>query len=110
FLSWLLIHFIYRLDKRTLENIPEEGPALLICNHVSYADALVISAACRRPIRFIMESAIFKIPLLGAIFRGMKAIPVASAKVDPQTYERAFEIVAAELRDGNLVCIFPEGR
>ena len=110
FLCWLLVHFVYRLDKRGLDNIPDEGPALLICNHVSFADALVISAACRRPIRFIMESGIFKIPVLRTIFRGMKAIPIASAKEDPETYSRAFEIVAAELRDGNLVCIFPEGR
>ena len=64
FLSWLLVHFIYRLDKRGLEHIPDEGPALLICNHVSFADAIVISAGCRRPIRFIMESSIFKIPVL----------------------------------------------
>jgi 1-acyl-sn-glycerol-3-phosphate acyltransferase len=110
FLAWLLVHFIYRLDKRGIENIPEEGPALLICNHVGFADAIVISAACPRPIRFIMESSIFKIPVLSMIFRGMKAIPVAPAKQDPEVYERAFEIVARELRDGNLVCIFPEGR
>jgi len=110
FLAWMLIHFIYRLDKRGLENIPDDGPALLVCNHVGYVDALVISAACRRPIRFIMEAAIFRVPVLSGIFRGMKAIPIASAKEDPQTYERAFEIIAAELRDGNLVCIFPEGR
>lgn len=110
FLCWLLVHFVYRLDKRDLDNIPDEGPALLVCNHVSFADALVISAACRRPIRFIMDKGIFKIPVMSTVFRGMKAIPVASAKDDPETYERAFEVVAAELRDGNLVCIFPEGR
>ena len=89
---------------------PTQGPALLICNHVGFADAIVISAACPRPIRFIMESSIFRIPVLSAIFRGMKAIPVAPAKEDPEVYERAFQIVAAELRDGQLVCIFPEGR
>jgi 1-acyl-sn-glycerol-3-phosphate acyltransferase len=105
----MLVHFVYRLDKRGLEHIPDDGPALLVCNHVSYADALVISAACRRPIRFIMEAGIFKVPVLSSIFRGMKAIPVAPAKEDPQTYQRAFDVVA-ELRDGNLVCIFPEGR
>jgi 1-acyl-sn-glycerol-3-phosphate acyltransferase len=110
FVAWLLMHFIYRLERRGVENIPEEGPALLICNHVGFADALVISAGCPRPIRFIMESSIFKIPVASTIFRGMKAIPVAPAKDDPAVYERAFEIVAAELRDGNLVCIFPEGR
>jgi len=110
FLAWLLVNFIYRLDRRGIENIPERGPALLICNHVSYADAIVISAGCSRPIRFIMESSIFKIPVLSTIFRGMKAIPVAPAKQDPVVYERAFEIVAEELQRGNLVCIFPEGR
>ena len=110
FLAWLLMHFVYRLDRRGIENIPEEGPALLICNHVAFADPIVISAACPRPIRFIMESSIFKIPVLSTVFRGMKAIPVAPAKEDPEVYERAFQIVAAELRDGNLVCIYPEGR
>ena len=110
FIAWLLVHFIYRLEMHAMEHIPERGPALLICNHVSFADALVISAGCRRPIRFIMESSIFRIPVLSTIFRGMKAIPVAPAKEDPQVYERAFALVAQELRAGNLVCIFPEGR
>jgi len=110
FLAWLLVHFIYRLERHGMHHIPERGPALLICNHVGFADAIVISAACPRPIRFIMESTIFKIPVLSGIFRGMKAIPVAPAKQDPLVYERAFEIVAKELRAGNLVCIFPEGR
>ena len=73
---------------------PTQGPALLICNHVGFADAIVISAACPRPIRFIMESSIFSIPVLSTIFRGMKAIPVAPAKEDPEVYERAFQIVA----------------
>ena len=110
FLAWLLVHFIYRLKTRGTEHIPTQGPALLICNHVGFADALVISAGCPRPVRFIMEASIFRIPVLSAIFRGMKAIPVAPAKEDAEVYERAFQIVANELRDGQLVCIFPEGR
>lgn len=110
FVAWLLINVMYRLRTQGLENIPERGPALLICNHVGFVDAIVISAACRRPIRFIMESTIFRIPMLSTIFRGMKAIPVAPAKEDPDVYERAFQTVARELRDGHLVCIFPEGR
>jgi 1-acyl-sn-glycerol-3-phosphate acyltransferase len=110
FLAWLLVHFVYRLERRGIENIPTQGAALLICNHVGFADAIAISAACPRPIRFIMEASIFRIPVLSQIFRGMKAIPVAPAKEDAQVYERAFQIVAEELRDGQLVCIFPEGR
>jgi hypothetical protein len=110
FLSWLLVHVIYRLRVEGMDRIPERGPALLICNHVSFVDPIVISAACPRPIRFIMEASIFRIPVLNGVFRGMKAIPVAPAKEDPEVYERAFETVARELRDGQLVCIFPEGR
>jgi 1-acyl-sn-glycerol-3-phosphate acyltransferase len=110
FLSWLLIHVIYRLRVTGIDNIPERGPALLICNHVSFVDPIVISAACRRPVRFIMDAGIFRIPVLNTIFRGMKAIPVAPQKENPEVYERAFQVAAQELRDGQLVCIFPEGR
>jgi 1-acyl-sn-glycerol-3-phosphate acyltransferase len=110
FLSWLLIHVIYRLRVEGIEKIPERGPALLICNHVSFVDPIVISAACRRPVRFIMDASIFRIPVLNTIFRGMKAIPVAPQKEDPEVYDRAFAVAAQELRAGELVCIFPEGR
>lgn len=110
FVAWILMSFMYRLRKQGIDNIPSEGGALIVCNHVSFVDALALSAACPRPIRFVMESAIFKMPVVNLFARGMKAIPVASAREDKATMERAFEIVAAELRDGNLVCIFPEGK
>jgi 1-acyl-sn-glycerol-3-phosphate acyltransferase len=110
FLSWIVVHALYRLRLEGVEKIPESGPALLICNHVSFVDPIVISAACRRPVRFIMEASIFRLPVLNTVFRGMKAIPVAPAKSEPEVYERAFAVVAQELRDGQLVCIFPEGR
>jgi 1-acyl-sn-glycerol-3-phosphate acyltransferase len=110
FLSWVLIHSIYRVRVQGLENIPASGPALLTCNHVSFVDPIVISAACRRPIRFIMDASIFRTPVVNRIFRGMKAIPVAPQKTDPVVYERAFEVVRKELAAGELVCIFPEGR
>ncbi len=110
FLAWLLVHTLYRLDERGLDNIPEKGAALLVCNHVSWVDALVIAAACRRPIRFVMESAIFSAPFINVLARGMKAVPIAPAKEDREVYELAFATVARELADGELVCIFPEGR
>ncbi len=110
FLDWLLIHSIYRLNATGLHNIPEEGPALLVCNHQSLADALIVAAAVRRPIRFVMYYAIFNIPVLNFIFRSMKAIPIAGAKEDPEVLNKAFDEVAAALADGQLVCIFPEGR
>jgi 1-acyl-sn-glycerol-3-phosphate acyltransferase len=110
FVAWLLVHTVYRLDERGLENIPEQGAALLVCNHVSFVDALVISAACRRPIRFVMESSIFSAPVINVLARGMKAVPITSQKEDRAVYEAAFATVARELAAGELVCIFPEGR
>jgi 1-acyl-sn-glycerol-3-phosphate acyltransferase len=109
FVCWMLVHTLYRLEKRG-EHFPESGAALLVCNHVSFVDALVISAACRRPIRFIMDEAIFRAPIIRALASGMKAIPIASAKDDATILERAFELTGMALRDGELVCIFPEGR
>ncbi len=109
FIIWILIHSVYRLKKQGLEHIPEEGPALIACNHVSFVDALVIAAACPRPIRFIMDHRIFKIPILNFVFREGKTIPIAPAKEDPQMLERAYEEVAKALADGDLVGIFPEG-
>jgi 1-acyl-sn-glycerol-3-phosphate acyltransferase len=110
FLSWLLVCTVYRLDEHGREHLPEHGAALLVANHVSYADALVISAACPRPIRFVMESAIFAAPVIHVLARGMKAVPIAPQREDPAIYARAFATVAQELRAGQLVCIFPEGR
>jgi 1-acyl-sn-glycerol-3-phosphate acyltransferase len=110
FIVWMLIHSIYRLEKSGLENIPEEGPAVIVCNHVSLVDALVIAAACRRPIRFVMDHQIFRLPILSFVFRTGKAIPIASAKQDPKMMERAFDEVSQALRTGDLVAIFPEGR
>jgi 1-acyl-sn-glycerol-3-phosphate acyltransferase len=110
FLCWLLVHSVYRVEERGLDNIPAHGAALLVCNHVSFVDALVISAACRRPIRFVMEAAIFAAPVINLLARGMKAVPIAPAREDPAIYQHAFATVARELADGQLVCIFPEGR
>ena len=109
FLVWMLIHSIYRLRKSGLERIPEEGAAVVVCNHVSYVDAMVISAACRRPIRWVMHHRIFKVPVLSFIFRTAKAIPIAPAHEDAAMLEQAYDTVARELAAGQLVGIFPEG-
>ena len=110
FLCWLLIHSVYRLQKEGVANFPDSGPALLTCNHVSFVDALIITAACPRPIRFVMDHRIFRIPVMSFIFRTGRAIPIAPAKEDAQLLERAYDEVAKALKCGELVCIFPEGR
>ncbi len=110
FIVWMLIHTIYRFDARGLETIPAEGPAVIVCNHVSFVDALVITAACRRPIRFVMDHRIFRTPVLSFVFRTNRCIPIASAKEDPALLARAYEDIAAALAAGELVGLFPEGR
>jgi len=110
FLAWLLIHTIHRVKCINADRIPAEGPAVLVCNHVSYVDAIVIGAASPRPIRFVMDHHIFKLPLLGWIFRTARAIPIAPAKEDPWLMEKAYVDIAQALHEGDLVCIFPEGR
>jgi 1-acyl-sn-glycerol-3-phosphate acyltransferase len=110
FLAWLLIHTMYRVQKEGLENVPEQGACILVCNHVSYVDAIVIAACVRRPVRFIMDHRIFRVPLLNWVFRTMNAIPVASGKEDAAVKEAAFVSAAAALREGEIVGIFPEGK
>ena len=110
FLAWLLIHAVYRVRQQGLENIPDEGACIVVCNHVSYVDAIVIAACVRRPIRFVMDHRIFRTPLLSFIFRAMRTIPIASARESAALKQRAFAEVAAALAAGEIVGIFPEGR
>jgi len=109
FTAWVATHLVYRFRVRGDEHIPVAGPAVLTCNHVSFVDAVLLMAASPRPIYFMMDSRIFRLPVLGALFRLAKAIPVAPQKDDPAVYEAAFERAAQVLRDGDLLAIFPEG-
>ncbi|MBY8947886.1 MFS transporter [Pseudomonas sp. SH10-3B] len=110
FMIWLLSHSMYRVEHRNLDLIPDEGAALLVCNHVSFVDALLIGGAVRRPIRFVMYYKIYRLPVLNFIFRTAGAIPIAGRNEDIQIYEKAFTRIAQYLKDGELVCIFPEGK
>ena len=109
FVVWILINTLYRVRPSGLDNIPETGPAVLVCNHVSFVDALLVGGSIRRPVRFVMYYKIFQIPLLRFIFKTAKAIPIASAKEHASLLEQAFDQIDQELEAGNLVCIFPEG-
>jgi 1-acyl-sn-glycerol-3-phosphate acyltransferase len=109
FVAWMLVNTLYRIHTAGRDNIPECGAAVLVCNHVSFVDALVLSGSIRRPVRFVMWYKIFEIPFLKFLFRTAKAIPIASAKEDAHLLDEAFDQVDRELAAGNLVCIFPEG-
>lgn len=110
FLSWLLVRALYRLRLHGVEkHVPDEGPALIVCNHVSYMDALILSATIPRPVRFVMYYRIFQIPVMSWIFRTAKAIPIAGARENPELMQRAFDEIDAALAAGEIVGIFPEG-
>ena len=110
FMIWLLSHSMYRVQHKNLELIPDEGAALLVCNHVSFVDALLIGGAVRRPIRFVMYYKIYNLPVLNFIFRTAGTIPIAGRSEDEVIYEQAFNKIAQYLNEGELVCIFPEGK
>ncbi len=109
FVDWLLISLFYRVRTDGLERIPDQGAALLVCNHVSFMDALIIMGSVRRPVRFVMYYRIFRIPVLSFVFRTAKAIPIAGAKEDPALLTQALEQIDQALAEGELVCVFPEG-
>lgn len=110
FFCVILSRVFYRVKVSGESAIPKEGPAVLVCNHVSFADWLLIAASIKRPVRFVMHHGFFKIPVIKYLFKAAKVIPIASKNDNSDTYARAFEKISSELSDGELVCIFPEGK
>jgi hypothetical protein len=109
-LIWLLVNAAYRVKKLDLDNIPDRGPVVLICNHVSFLDALVLAGSIRRPIRYVMYYRIFQVPILSFIFKTAQAIPIAGKNENPELMQNAFDQVSDALKNGEVVCIFPEGK
>ena len=109
FLVWILIHTIYRVEVKGIENIPENGAAIVAANHVSFVDPLIVGGVIRRPVRFVMYHKIFQIPVLKFIFKTGKAIPIASKREDPQILKQAYQRIHEVISEGNLLGIFPEG-
>src|SRR5215470_2572022 len=109
FVCWIIANCMYRLQTVNRDNIPADGPALLVCNHVSFVDWMIVSSACKRPARFVMYHGFLKIPFLGWVFRDAKVIPISPAREDEHLMQVAFDRIAAELEAGEIVCIFPEG-
>ena len=110
FLTWILIHTLYRVKTKGLERIPETGSAILVANHVSFVDALILGGCVVRPVRFVMYYKIYNIPIMHFIFRTARAIPIAGRKEDEGMYNRAFDEMRAAIDNGDLLCIFPEGQ
>ncbi len=109
-IAWTLTHLIYRVERKGLEHIPAQGPAVLICNHVSFADAVVLMGVLPRLPRFVIDQQIHRTPLVSWLFHASRTIPVASAHEDRHSVQRAYDEIAAALDAGDVVFIFPEGR
>lgn len=109
FLVWILIHTIYRVKVIGYENIPETGPVVVACNHVSFADPLLIGGVIKRPVNFVMHYKIFRIPVLKFIFKTGKAIPIAGHHENPKVLQQAYARINEVLQNGNVLGIFPEG-
>jgi len=110
FITWLLVNTLYRIKNTNLQAIPKHGGCVLVCNHVSFIDALIIGGYCKRNIRFVMYHKIFKAPVIGSFFKMANAIPIAPAHEDKELMKAAFDKIASELEKGEVVCIFPEGK
>ncbi|MDW6092501.1 MFS transporter [Vibrio rhizosphaerae] len=103
-----LAKLCYRVRYRNLHHLPSQGGALIICNHVTYLDALILSAASPRLIRFVMEADYATLPLIRPVLNRAGVIPICATH--GKTIRRAFVQIEKALQQGELVCIFPEGR
>ncbi len=110
FICFILTRMIYRVKVDGHKNIPVEGPAVLICNHVSFVDWLIVASSIKRPVRFVMHYSFTQIPFISFFLRGAKVIPIAGTKEDPKIMDEAFDKIKQTLDEGELVCIFPEGQ
>ncbi|MBX7231357.1 MAG: MFS transporter [Bdellovibrionales bacterium] len=109
FLAWLLAHCFYRLRSEGKEYFPKAGPVILVCNHVSYVDWMIIGAALRRPVKFVMYYKFASIPLLKYLMKQAGVIPIAGKNENPEVFANAFKQIGLSLNQGEVVCIFPEG-
>ena len=110
FITWCLINSLYRIRQLNLSSIPKKSGCVLVCNHVSFVDALIIGGYCKRNVKFVMDYKIFKLPIVGPFFKLIGAIPIAPARENQALMDSAFDSIAKALEQDEVVCIFPEGK
>jgi len=107
-LLWIAAHTLYRLDMKGQENMPARGGVLLTPNHTSWVDAILLMAATDRPIRFVMFKGVYENPVIKPFAKMLKIIPIASDQ-GPREMIHSLREASEALRNGEVVCIFPEG-
>jgi 1-acyl-sn-glycerol-3-phosphate acyltransferase len=107
--AWCVANVMYRIRISGHDHIPAWGPAVLVANHVSFVDWLIVASVSARPVRFVMDQSFMRPKVLGFLFRDAKVIPIAAESEDPQVLAVAYDKIASELEAGQLVCLFPEG-
>lgn len=110
FFCYILVNIIYKIDSKNLHHIPKEGGAVVTCNHVTFVDWLILAGTVKRPMRFVMHYSFMNIPLAKFLFRDAKVIPIAGKNEDPLIMDNAFKMIKETLNEGEIVCIFPEGK
>src|SRR5215831_19039395 len=101
---WLLKHTLYRIRAKGAEHIPEQGGALLVCNHLSFIDALLLACCTRRPVRFIMYRGFYEKRWVKPLVSRMGAIPISS-ELRPREMLQSLKMASEALQNGELVCI-----
>lgn len=110
FVAWIISHTIYRVKHTNIDNLTKEGGVVIVSNHVSFMDAIIIAGAFKRPVHYVMYEPIYKIPVLNKFFKAMGAIPINSKSANPKVFNEAFDLIQGYLEKGEVVCIFPEGK
>jgi 1-acyl-sn-glycerol-3-phosphate acyltransferase len=110
FLCMIVSRAFYRLSVNGQQHIPASGACVLVCNHVSFVDWFLIAAGVKRPIRFVMHYTFMKIPFIKFLFKGAKVIPIAGKSENEEILNKAFDEISKALKEGDVVCIFPEGQ
>ena len=105
FIAWFLTVICFRIKRSGAENIPASGPVILVCNHIHMMDVACIYAQVRRRVFFMAKKELFQNKFLSWLFRSFGAFPVARGEADVTAIRTAMKC----LKDGDLLCIFPEG-